>query len=824
MTARRARIAFFTNDLSNTYQARFRASVEASAARHGLDLLVLVGRQLHHPDAPVRVQNVLYSEWLDRTGLLGAVLLSGAIGTHAGEGGLARLCAELAPLPTFSIGLPIGGVPAVVIENRAGMRVAVEHLLGRHRCRRVAYIGGPPGNPEAGERFSGYEDALANVGLGVDPELVATGDFTTATGRDAMARILARGVEFDALAVANDDMAVGAVELLREQRIRIGENVLVTSFDDTPKARYTARPLTSVAQPTDQMADHAIQSLLTLHAGGSVAEVTRMDVQLVLRESCGCGYLARSTSMPPPANDREASLLEYLERNWERLLARIQPPAGATRELWQSWAPRLLDALAVEMRGRSGSFVRVVEDIAEESATAQLPVDAISRRISDLREEFLRAGLYGDAGLDLDKLWMRALGALSAVAMRIEGNAGLHVLSRANELRHVNERLSTALGPATVAAELAESLRRLGVRNAFFAMYLSESAELRPLLALSQGTELSLSGQPYPAAALLPASLAQREERAPLVVMALSFESELLGLLALDSDMEPFMSEALRSQLSASLKVSTLHARVLEETALRERLAHEQLLGEMAIAKRLQTALAPRRLEVPALEIAARMEPADQVGGDYYDVVAAPAGCWIGVGDVTGHGLLSGLVMLMIQSIVSTLVSTRPDASPSALVVDLNAVLYPNIRERLAQDEHATLMLLRYVADGTVTFAGAHEDILVYRKQSGRCELVPSEGLWLAVRPDIRKQTVDGTLTLAPGDLLVLYTDGVIEARNAQNEQFGLARLTRIVRERALDPVESILDQILAEARGWAPVQQDDVTCLVARYTGNDAN
>jgi sigma-B regulation protein RsbU (phosphoserine phosphatase) len=294
----------------------------------------------------------------------------------------------------------------------------------------------------------------------------------------------------------------------------------------------------------------------------------------------------------------------------------------------------------------------------------------------------------------------------------------------------------------------------------------------------------------------------------------------VLGLMALDSGLEPFLSEALRSQLAASLKLSALHARVLEETALRERLAHEQLLGEMAIAKRLQTALAPKRLDVPALEIAAAMYPADQVGGDYYDVMPVPGGCWIGFGDVTGHGLLSGLIMLMIQSIVSTLVGTRPNASPAELVADLNAVLFPNIRERLGQDEHATLMLLRYFDNGALAFAGAHEDIIVCRKATGHCELVPTSGLWLAVRADVRKETRDEALTLNPGDLLVLYTDGMIEARNSHAEQFGLERVCRILKDNADDPVERILTEIVTAVHAWFPVQQDDMTCLVARYTG----
>lgn len=819
-TPRRRRIAFLTNDLSNTYQAHFLTAIDEAARQHDIDLVALVGRQLSHPHEPIRVQNVLYSSWIDPQTIDGVVVLSGAIGTFAGVEGVSALCRALRPIPSVSVGVELPEIPSIVIENRVGMRVAVEHLVNHHRRRRVAYIGGPSGNAEALERLAGYEDALDVAGLELDESLIATGDFTTPTGRDAMERILQRTLDFDALAVANDDMAIGATELLRERGIRVSEDVLVVSFDDTPKARYAVRPLTSIAQPTDAMAETAIATIVSVLDGQQPDAVTRMDVRLVLRESCGCGYLVQKPTLPPPGARSSVDLVERLRDRRSALQHQLESGSGRSRAAWQRWAPRLLAALEAELATKPGAFGRAVEEVAEEAAQQRISIDEISRKISELRAGFASTGLYGSSGLDLDKLWMQALATLSAAATRFEGMARLHVLSRANELRHVNERLSTALGPDAIAAALSAALRDLGVESGLLATRVADTLELEPLLAIQRG-EVIGAARAYPARWLLPPQFANRPERLSLICMVLSFESDVLGLLAIDSAVEPFIAEALRSQLSASLKVSALHARVLEETALRERLAHEQLLGEMAIAKRIQTALAPRQLDVPALEIAAAMHPADQVGGDYYDVLPVERGCWMAVGDVTGHGLLSGLVMLMIQSIVSTLVGTRPTARPAELVADLNAVLFPNVRERLGQDEHATLVLLRYDCDGRVQFAGAHEDLVVYRAASGRCELVPTGGLWVGVRADIRASTPDQALTLEPGDVLVLYTDGVVEARNSHQQAFGLPRLCQIVEANAHEPVERILTAILDAVRAWFPVQQDDVTCLVARYTGD---
>jgi serine phosphatase RsbU (regulator of sigma subunit) len=176
--------------------------------------------------------------------------------------------------------------------------------------------------------------------------------------------------------------------------------------------------------------------------------------------------------------------------------------------------------------------------------------------------------------------------------------------------------------------------------------------------------------------------------------------------------------------------------------------------------------------------------------------------------------------MLMIQSTVSTLVSIRPNASPARLVQDLNTVLVPNIRQRLERDEHATFMLIKYLADGKLTFAGAHEDLIVYRARQGRCEVVPSVGIWVGIRPDIAEATRDQSLELSIGDVLVLYTDGIIEAQNADFEQFGLERLADVVRANASKPVDAILERIFAAVRGWTAVQRDDMTSVVLRYEG----
>lgn len=278
---------------------------------------------------------------------------------------------------------------------------------------------------------------------------------------------------------------------------------------------------------------------------------------------------------------------------------------------------------------------------------------------------------------------------------------------------------------------------------------------------------------------------------------------------------------AVRAKPSGPTELRTLAAalnRMVEELARsREQVgAKERLEREMEIAQRIQTSILPRSFDVRGLEIAARMLPASEVGGDYYDILPVENGCWIGIGDVAGHGVTAGLEMLMVQSIVAALVNEKPGAMPSQLVTVLNAVMFENVRNRLGQDEYVTLTLLRH-RDGTLTFAGAHEDIVLLRKKEEACTTVRTPGTWIGGMREITPFTNNSRIELEAGDLVVLYSDGVTEAKNAQREMFGVERLCRVIEATRDRPVETIRDAIVDAVTVWQLAQDDDITVVVMR-------
>jgi serine phosphatase RsbU (regulator of sigma subunit) len=260
--------------------------------------------------------------------------------------------------------------------------------------------------------------------------------------------------------------------------------------------------------------------------------------------------------------------------------------------------------------------------------------------------------------------------------------------------------------------------------------------------------------------------------------------------------------------------------------ALREREKEQVVLArfrqELEIAARIQVGILPKNFDVPGFEIATLMRPAEAVGGDYYELLPTESGFWIAAGDVSGHGLTAGLVMLMLQSALAALAIYTPNARPADILKATNRLLVENIRRRLGGDDHATLVLMHVMRDGTFIFAGGHEPLLILRAASGKCEVVDALGPWMGINEGIDKHLHESVGKLEPGDLLVFHSDGVVEAGAGKREAYGLHRLCAAVERLRAQPAQVMSSEILRESRAWAPGPQgDDMSIVVVRYLGS---
>jgi sigma-B regulation protein RsbU (phosphoserine phosphatase) len=247
----------------------------------------------------------------------------------------------------------------------------------------------------------------------------------------------------------------------------------------------------------------------------------------------------------------------------------------------------------------------------------------------------------------------------------------------------------------------------------------------------------------------------------------------------------------------------------------------EALRREVQIAHRIQTAILPNSPAVPGYEVAARMLPAEDVGGDLYDILAFPGTFWVLVGDVSGHGINSGLVMMMAQAAAYGTIADDPGRDPREVVSAVNRVVHENVRKRMGRDDYMTLMAARHMGGGRFLAAGAHQPVFVAR-QGGVVDVIEPAGPWMGLAADLSSKVVTYEFQLQPGDAVCFITDGVVEAQDASGALYGEDRLIEVLRAERPPSAAELLTRVFQEVEGFAATQEDDITVVVLRRKTDD--
>ncbi len=394
----------------------------------------------------------------------------------------------------------------------------------------------------------------------------------------------------------------------------------------------------------------------------------------------------------------------------------------------------------------------------------------------------------------------------------------------------------------TVAARISETLHVPQV-----AVLLSGSGFYRPAFAMGYaslptvafpsktGTAMVLKSQKEPARVFLSdrESWLYREEgigdeeRGKLaalqseLLLPLAVRDKLLGFISLGPKRseEPYTGSDVRllksvaAQTGLALENANLLQTIADEVAQRERLNRE-----LEIAREVQERLFPQTLPIVAgLDYAGHCRPALGVGGDYYDFLALPKGnLGIAIGDVSGKGIAAALMMASLQASLRS-EATRAPENLAAAVGNINRLVY----EASSSNRYATFFYGQYdPARGQFAYVNAgHNPPLVFHggARSGAVTRLEPGGTVIGLLDDAQYQ--QGNVQLSPGDVVVAFTDGISEAMDLGDEEWGEERMIETIRGRGNSSAQELMDCIFAAATkfaGAAP-QHDDMTLVVMR-------
>lgn len=295
-------------------------------------------------------------------------------------------------------------------------------------------------------------------------------------------------------------------------------------------------------------------------------------------------------------------------------------------------------------------------------------------------------------------------------------------------------------------------------------------------------------------------------------------QGELVGLLNLG----PRLSEQdysaddreMLDKLAAQAAPAVRVAQLVREQQTQAR-ARERIEQELRIARLIQQTLLPKELPaLPGWNVAAYYQPARAVGGDFYDFLAFEDGrIGMVIGDVTDKGVPAALVMATTRSMLRT--AAQSEASPGQVLRQANNLLCPDIPPKMFV---TCLYAILDPVSGRMLYANAGHDLPYQRHADGSVTELLARGMPLGLMPDMQYE--ENETTLEPGDSILLYSDGLVEAHNPTRDMFGFPHLMEVLGQH--DDESPVIDFLLSQLTSFTGddwEQEDDVTLVTLKRT-----
>lgn len=463
---------------------------------------------------------------------------------------------------------PEGPGPRVVVDNKSGIRAAVDHLLG-HGHRQIAFVAGTRHQAgDSAERLRTFRDALRGAGIEADERLIEWGDHRFVGGQAAMERIIRSGRPFSAFIASNDLSCLGAIQALRTAGRSVPRDVAAIGFDDILDARSSTPPLTTVRHPTFAQGYQAVMEVLEQIAtprpdGPAVVVPTR----LIRRQSCGCSTTVEASPPERPADEGLAALPRRMAD-----AAFVEARRSNVDQL-EVQCRALVDALVGSLD--SGDAGPLREELARQLAETETRGEDAHVWHAAISLLYARSELLLSRAPAVAPTWFRGL--LDEARLAISENVGrrtthalLSHVDMMSELGLLTAQLIAAHDVEETRDILAEMLPRLGIGH--FMAVLFAGTEEDPVSVAEVLMSGGLSGEPierFPSRRFPPDAFYPADDPLQLVVLPLDVDVGTSGFVALPtSGLEP--AAAIVSNLATAIRASRLYDEAVEGRRLAE--------------------------------------------------------------------------------------------------------------------------------------------------------------------------------------------------------------------------------------------------------------
>jgi diguanylate cyclase (GGDEF)-like protein len=466
--------------------------------------------------------------------------------------------------------------PMISVDNEAGIRQAVAHMVD-HGHRRIAFIAGDPDDKGDSEiRLHAYYSAMRDYGLDVDPGLVIHGWHTYSGGYEATRKLIASGLEFTAVVASDDNCAIGAMKAIRENGLQIPRDIAITGFDDQPDAVAQVPPLTSVHVPLTLIGEQALTLMFDHITMNRRLESVRIPARLVPRQSCGCiPQVVSSAGNGESQAQVSVSRSKLADHEVHRIRKRLVDEMVATLphssrfpygERTNRLCTKLVEAFHASLKeGDSVHFQMTLMEFLHELEIADDKMDPWQEIVSALRREMTQLPVEWERAeiqrLAQDMLH-QARAAISESAQRQDYRHQYQHEIMSQALSELTARLNITLDKRQAVEALEAHLTTIGVRHVRVALFEPEGED--PVAwSVVLNPDPELGNQRFATREFPPPTLYPSDELLNLALVPLVFQEEPLGYVAFDAgNLGP--CAIIARQLAATFKASDLHAQVVE--------------------------------------------------------------------------------------------------------------------------------------------------------------------------------------------------------------------------------------------------------------------
>lgn len=761
-------IAFYiTNFIEEYTRVLLRGALDAS---NELDIkLIVIQMEAFNCPFEYRYQSNLLFEFARAETISGVIIASGLICNYISQDDLNAKIKQAESIPLVSVSVPLENCFSILIDNRKGMFEAVEHLIKVHNRKKIAFVKGPENNFEANERFLGYLQALEANNIKIEEEIIFRGDFLKESGKKIGDLILERDIEnIDAIACADDNLAIGIADKLKQSGKRIPEDVLIVGFDDTIEARAHFPRIATVRQPIYREGYLAVKTIydIILKRCPKTGNIV-LPVRFIAGASCGCSeerYIIEETVF-----DREKFF-----KSVEELLnvEEISPVITEDILYFLDYLISILTQNEISKENEIRAY-SILENLLFKFQD-NLSIASFFVNILDILK-----GFFLHCELFIEKL--------KVYILKLDGLYKEIIFKKSESfdtgIKNIIGRISSSINLEEWLRKLANSLRDFDI-NSFYILRFDSPIIHHKNEDFNGYEKIKLIFGYDRERALLITTVAglsiKYKDWIPYIlfseniryygVFLIYYMDYIYGYLVVELKfpeivcMENFARAIGQSFFTLFILESLL--REISETRIR----NEQLESEIAIAELLQKNILPSN--VSDEKVAFYIKFAERVGGDFFDFIQFREKEWFGVviADVSGHGVPTALITSVIKTSILQLRSLL--VNPSMFLSHLNDTLYSMSKEGF----FVTMFygIIKRDEEKLVYSVAGHN--LPYIIKCGEAFQVPScyTSMPLGVLTN-QELTLQGKgykteeFSLKEVKKLILYTDGFIETTSLKN-------------------------------------------------------